>query len=158
MTNINDYITKEGYEKIDKKVATLIEKRPHLLELVVRAREIGGDDNTDLSSAVKVVEELDETISKLNQIIYNSEIKQSIQSDVVGFGDVITIESDKTGTNTYKLIGTNEISYWDNGVSVCSPVGSAMIGKMVGDEVDVEIPSGEDTFIITAIEQSPYNN
>lgn len=158
MSDADKYITKDGFEKLEARVSELVAKRPELLELVKNARDIGGDDNTDLASAIKVVEELDELVANLNSIIYKSEIKQSVQPDIVGFGDVVSIESEMNGPQIYKIIGTNEISFWDNGVSVCSPVGEAIIGRKVGDEVDISVPNGDDVFLIKSIEQSIYED
>ena len=157
MEDIDNYITREGLALIEDKLITLEEKRPDLMEIVQRSREIGGDDNTDLSASLKEVEILDENIASIKIIMINAYIQKSIEPDVVGFGDVVTIENEDGENSTYKLVGTNEVNYWSDAVSIRSPIGQAIIGKEVGDEIDVVLPTSTAIYTIVEIDQKMYS-
>lgn len=156
MGDIKNYITRQGLDLMREELGDLVEQRPALMDFVKNSREIGGDDNTDLTSALKEVDTLDEKIASIRCSLLNADVQRSIEPNVVGFGDVVTIENEEDESSTYKIVGTNEINYWDGAVSACSPIGQAIIGSVVGDEIDVVLPATTVSYTIVDINQDMY--
>jgi len=68
---------------------------------------------------------------------------ENLSEEKVVFGSTVTIEDTETGERTaYKLVGPFESDIQQNKISVTSPIGKALIGKVAGDEVRVKTPGG----------------
>jgi transcription elongation factor GreA len=88
----------------------------------------------------------------LSQVIDPTELS----GDTVKFGATVTIEDADSGeANTYTIVGEHEADIKQGRISVGAPVARALIGKSVGDEVNVHTPKGTRTFEIVDVQWLP---
>jgi len=149
-------ITKNGFEKLKKDLEHL--KTVALPENIrdIEAARAHGDitENAEYAAAKErqafihgKMQELENNLA-LSQII---EVKD-LNSDKVVFGSTVTIEDISDGKSIqYQLVGPFESDINQNMISVTSPIGKALIGKCMGDEVSVKTPGGIREFEIVNI-------
>ena len=147
---MSDYITMEGMQRLQKKLLTLTEERPLVLEQVQTARAMGDlSENAEYHAAKERQRNLDNELSYLNSRITALKIidPSTLPKDTIRFGAYIKIkeEVDDKVLN-YHLVGPDEV-YDRNDeivqVSIASPLGKAMIGKKVGETFIVKAPKGD---------------
>ena len=89
------------------------------------------------------------------KVIDESEIK----ADVVNLGSTVKVfDYDMDEEVEYSLVGTNEANPMEHRISDRSPIGGALLGKSVGDEVTVDSPAGQLKFKILGVERSKSSN
>lgn len=147
------YITRYGLEKLIENLNELELSRPAYLEDVVSARDVPGDDNHEITSAVEIVEVLDSKIREITHIIDACEVYVSLNKEHVEFGDRVSLMSEDGKEISYKIVGTNEIGFCANSgcMSVMSPIAQSVLGRKIDDEVDIQMPSGDFIYSITKI-------
>ena len=90
------------------------------------------------------ISQLSEQISRLNEIDFSK-----ISPDRAGFGStVIVLDRDSGGEIEFSFVAPNEINPSEGKISLSSPIGQALNNRVVGDEVEVNIPAGKRKFII----------
>ena len=149
-------ITKNGFEKLKKDLEQL--KTVALPENIrdIEAARAHGDitENAEYAAAKErqafihgKMQELENNLA-LCQII---DVKD-LSGDKVVFGSIVNIEDINTGKSIqYQLVGPFESDINQNMISVTSPIGKALIGKSMGDEVSVKTPGGIREFEIVSI-------
>ena len=75
----------------------------------------------------------------------------SIPHDVVAYGSKVTVEDDKGETVVYEIVFPEEVDAAKGHISLSSPIGRALLNKVVGDEVEVQTPSGKRTYEIVEL-------
>jgi transcription elongation factor GreA len=149
-------ISKEGFRRLDKELGRLKQERPEVIEAIKIAREEGDlKENAGYDAARERQGMLEARIvyieSRMAQ--FNVIDLDTVQSTKAVFGATVTVEDVDTGEEkTFTLLGPDEADYAQGSISVQSPVGSAMLGKEVGDEFVVEAPRGRIVYEITKIE------
>jgi transcription elongation factor GreA len=150
------YYTEEGLQRlrdelhqlrtIDRKAATYA---------VAEARDKGDlSENAEYDAAREAQALLEFKIAKLEDVIANARIVDETQLDLskVSILTTVKIKNEKNGaTMKYTLVAENEADIKAGKISVDSPIGRALLGKKVGDKVDVKIPAGEVTFQVNEI-------
>ncbi len=155
MSNL-DYITKEGMDKLQKRIRQLSEvERPEIIKRVAIARAQGDlSENAEYKAAKEMQRHLDKELDHLKTRSTKLKVidPSSIPKDCVRFGAYITVnEMDTNLVVVYHLVGIDEVNFPDENaeqVSIASPIGSSMIGKKPGDKVIVKAPMGERVFEI----------
>jgi transcription elongation factor GreA len=143
----NFLITKDGYEKLKAEIDHLKNvERPNIIKAVATARELGDlKENAEYHSAKDKQGMIEANIANLSDKFARSEVidLEELSGDVVRFGATVLLEDSDNGKKmTYKIISEYEADI-DNGlISNTSPVARALIGKQVGDEVEIRVPSG----------------
>lgn len=151
-------ITPGGYEKLKTELEHLKHvERPEVIKQIEYARSLGDlSENAEYETAKNKqsmvegrIQDLEAKIS-LAEIIDPAQIKSR---DKVVFGLTVTVEDAETGDETrYQLVGPDETDP-DNGlISVTSPIGRALVGKQVDDEVRVTTPGGVRDLIVAGID------
>jgi len=155
MTSDKVQLTKEGKEKIEKELRILLEeKRPKLVERLSLARAAGDlAENNDYARAKEELEFLDERISQLGEILARVKVIETEQkkTDFVCLGSTVEVK-DKNGTTKFCIVGEWEADPLNKKISQSSPLGKSLLGRKVGDEVEVEAPAGKVIYKILAIE------
>ena len=157
MTAINQVkLTKEGYETLKKELAALVdEKRPQIVERLSFARQQGDlTENSDYTNAKEELEFLDGRISELETVLKTASIvdgHSNRKDDGVSVGTTVTLKvnGDK---HVYEIVGEWEADPVNKKISHQSPLGQALVGKKVGEKVEVEAPAGKVNYEILAIE------
>ncbi len=140
-------ITRSGYEKLKrdldylKKVAV-----PENIRAIEEARGHGDiSENAEYAAAKERQSFIQGKIQELENNLATSKIidLKNLTDEKVVFGSVVSISDLETGeTTAYRLVGPFESDIQQNRISVTSPIGKALIGKEIGDEVRVKTPRG----------------
>jgi len=140
-------ITRTGFEKLKKDLAYLKNVAvPENIRDIEEARAHGDiSENAEYEAAKEKQSFLQGKIQEINNNLATSVIidTKDLTDDKVVFGTTVTIEDLNTEEVTkYQLVGPFESDINENKISVTSPIGKALIGKEVGDEVRVHTPGG----------------
>ena len=152
MANIHTYqFTREGYENLKKEYEELLAQRPGVLERMVMAREQGDlSENAGFHAAKERLGAIDFRLRELKLLMRLGQIVEGTKQSTVGFGNRVTIENIGE-KREFLIVSAMEADPAKNKVSQVSPIGSALLGKKVGDTVEIEIPEGKVVFKIVAI-------
>ncbi len=141
-------MTPEGAEALNKELHRLkMIERPHIIEAIATARAHGDlKENAEYHAAREQQSFSEGRIIELEAKLSNVQIidarKIPNQGKVI-FGSVVTLCNVGSGEEiTYQLVGSDEADIKLNKISFSSPIGRAVIGKLVGDSVMVETPGG----------------
>jgi transcription elongation factor GreA len=149
-------ITREGYNKLHKELENLKKVvRPQVIKAIEEARAHGDlSENAEYVAAKEQQSFIEKKILETEQKLANSEIIDTINfpNDRVGFGSTVTLENPgNVGKVTYQIVGPDESDIPSGKISIVSPLGKALIGKEVDDEVIVQTPGGVKKYIILGI-------
>lgn len=143
--------TKAGYEKLEKDLSTLLEKRKESLVRLQAAREMGDlSENAAYKGARLELGTIDRQVRKLHYLINYGQVMEIKDSKTVGFGAEITLD-DGVKKLTFKLVGSYEADPLKQKLSIDSPLGKAVIGKKVGDKMVVSAPAREIIYTVVDI-------
>lgn len=151
-------ITPNGYKKLKEELARLKNvERPEIIKQIEHARSLGDlSENAEYETAKNKQSMIEGRIKDIEAKVGLAEVidpRLITQKDRVVFGLTVTVEDIETGgTGKYQLVGPDETDP-DNGlISVTSPMGKALIGREIDDEVRVATPGGVREFVITGID------
>jgi len=151
-------ISREGYEKIRKEIESLEETKPAILERIKTAREEGDlKENAEYHAARETLAHLERQIGTKRVQLSGCQIMEKTDGpkNTVTFGATVRVKdlSDDM-EEAYELVGPGEEDYDGDVMKILtsSPIASAMLGRKVGDKVEVEIPRGTLRMEILAIE------
>lgn len=147
-------MTSEGLMNLQREYDELAnEKRPKLVERLSNARAAGDlSENNDYISAREELEFLDGRIAELENILQKAVVVQKKSSKgTIGVGTQVTVQVNST-KHVYYIVGEWEADPMQKKISHESPIGRALLGKRVGDSVEVEAPAGKIVYKILAIE------
>jgi transcription elongation factor GreB len=150
------YITRVGAERLHKELLSLLSTERPKVTAEVSAAAAQGDrsENAEYIYGKKRLREIDRRIHFLQRRLDTSTVvAPSEQTDPskIYFGATVTLEDEDERAMTYQIVGPDEIDTKGGRISVDSPVGRALLGKAVGDEVTVARPRGDLTLIIVRI-------
>ncbi|HPR18139.1 MAG TPA: transcription elongation factor GreA [Candidatus Cloacimonadota bacterium] len=155
---MSDYITKEGMQRLRKRMQTLIDERPEIIKQIVTAREMGDlSENAEYHAAREKQRHLENEFNKLKNRVARLQVidPANLPKDAVRFGAKVTVKEIATG-NILKiqLVGVDEVYETEDDYerkSTASPMGRPMIGKKVGESYTVKAPIGDREFEIIEI-------
>lgn len=152
-------LTTEGHQKLVDELAFLKgTKREEVKRNLAQARSFGDlSENSEYDEAKDEQAKTEARISEIEEMLKNVEIidEANIRADIVNLGSTVKVlDCEFEEEVTYKIVGTNEANPLLGKISDQSPIGSAMLGKGVGDEITVNAPSGELKFKILSVERS----
>ena len=154
--NEEHYLTKEGEQHLREELTQL--EGPMRADLARRLREAiqMGDlsENADYISAKEEQGFLEGRIQELKYILRHATIieENGHKHDSVEVGATVTIQEADFPPEVYYLVGSKEADPGNGRISNASPIGKAIMGKKVGDLVDVETPGGVIKFKVIKIE------
>jgi len=149
------YLTQEGLEKLQKELKNLVNvRKPQVVERLATTR-VPGElvENNDYNQAKQDLAFVEGRISELEEILARAEvIKKNHSGDHrrVGLGCQIEVEVNGRN-NVFHLVGEWEADPLNQKISYESPLGKALLGKKVGEKVEVEAPAGKLVYTILAI-------
>ncbi|MDZ7720825.1 MAG: transcription elongation factor GreA [Balneolaceae bacterium] len=153
-----NYLSKEGYEKLDKELRDLKTRgRKEIAEEIAEARAKGDlSENAEYDAAKEAQGHLETKIAKLENTLATSKIieKDDIDTSKAYLLSTITIHNKKTDKEMkYTLVSKDEADFKQGKISVDSPIGQAILGTEIGDEVTVDVPAGKLELEIKNIER-----
>ena len=147
-------LTKEGLAKLQQELEYLINvRRAEVAQRIHDAKELVGAQNTpEYEDARNEQAFVEGRILTLENIIQHAVIIQEAHDHQrVGLGSAVTIVNHKGERETYTIVGSAEADPKNGRISNESPVGLALLGKGVGDEVQVNAPAGALRWTIVSI-------
>lgn len=147
-------MTPFGYRQLVEELEQLEkDKRSEAIERLAKARDFGDlSENAEYHSAKEALSTLEGRIEELKDILTRVVVVdvQKSGSKQVGLGSIVHIEV--SGTNhEFTIVGEWEADPAAKKISHESPLGKALMGKKVGESVEVEAPSGKITYAIKAL-------
>ena len=145
----------EGYEKLTADLKALREERPRIVDAIEEARAHGDlSENAEYHAAKERQGQVEAQIAELEDKTSRAQIidPATLSGDKVVFGATVTVLDEDDNPLTYQIVGQAESDAKRGRVSYESPLARALIGKSVGDEVEVTVPSGEKFYLIDKIE------
>jgi transcription elongation factor GreA len=150
-------ITKEGLQKIEEELHYLESvRRTEVADKIRQAKELAStQNNAEYEDAKNEQAMVEGRIQQLQVLIQNAEIIDedgAHKSKIVTLGSTVKVRSSDGGkTQEYTIVGPAEADPREGKISNESPVGRALMGKKVNEEVDVNAPKGVVTLKITKI-------
>jgi len=140
------YMTKEGYNKLLAEVNDLEMRRPVISKQIADARDKGDlSENAEYDAAKEAQGMLEAKISQLKTLISNSRLidESQISIESVQILNKVTIRNTKNNQEmTYTLVSESEADLKKGKIAVSTPIGKGLLGKKVGDVVDIKVPNG----------------
>ena len=145
----------EGYEKLTAELKALREERPKIVEAIEEARAHGDlSENAEYHSAKERQGQVEASIGDLEDRVSRAQIidPTSLSGDRIVFGATVTLRDDDDKPIRYQIVGQTEADARVGRISYNSPLGRALIGRKVGDEIEVTVPSGDRFYVVKKIE------
>ncbi len=145
-------LTSEGIAELEVEIKELISNRLEVAERIKSAREFGDlSENAEYSSARQEQERAEARIAEIDHILKNAEvIKQPKKKDIVELGNAVVLKDGKT-EKTFTIVGSVEADPLEGKISNESPIGQALMGKKLGDNVEIKTPAATTSYVIKSI-------
>jgi len=142
----SSYLTKEGFEKLQKELDYLRSEKRN--EVAIRLREALEDgeliENAELEAAKNEQSFVEGRIKELEILLSNAHlIDESMKSDMIQVGSKVKVKEEGYDPEEYVIVGAAEADPRLGRISNESPLGQALLNKKAGDKVKVEAPGGE---------------
>ncbi len=150
------YMTEDGLKKLKEELAHLESvERPEISRQIAEARDKGDlSENAEYDAAKEAQGMLEAKISQLKGLISSARIidESTIGTDEIKIMNKVTIRNLKTQKNmTYTLVSESEADLKSGKIAVSTPIAQGLLGKKVGDKVDIVVPSGTLSFEVLDI-------
>ncbi|MGY6636581.1 MAG: transcription elongation factor GreA [Erythrobacter sp. SCN 62-14] len=145
----------EGYERLTADLKMLREERPKIVEAIEEARAHGDlSENAEYHAAKERQGQVEAQIADLEDKVSRAQIidPATLSGDKIIFGATVTMLDENDKPVRYQIVGQTEADANKGRISYNSPLARAMIGKQVGDEIEVTVPSGEKFYLVEKIE------
>jgi transcription elongation factor GreA len=154
MGNGTVYLTKEGYEKLEKELEHL--RNVKRQEVAVRLREAMEDgeliENAEYEAAKNEQAFVEGRILELDHLLATAQvIEHSKDSEVVEVGSTVVVKEGNRKPETYTIVGAAEANPKEGLISNESPLGRALLNKRVGDVAEFKAPDGDLRFRIVKV-------
>jgi transcription elongation factor GreA len=144
-------LTKDGIKELEDELASLVAKRGPIADAIKSARELGDlAENAEYQAARQEQERTESRISEVEHILRNAELIKESKSGSIRLGSRVTLKSGGK-KKEFKVVGTVEADPLEGKISDESPLGQAVLGKKVGDEVEIVTPAETATYKVVEI-------
>lgn len=143
-------ITQEGRKELEVELEELKGRRGEIADKIAEARDYGDlSENAEYDSAREEQGLVETRIAEIEDILQNAEIIKVKNSDKVHVGSTVELKNSKT--MVYTIVGPVEADPMNGKISNESPLGTALMGKGVGDKVVITTPKGDITYTIVSL-------
>ena len=145
----------EGHRQMTEEVKRLKLERPEIIESIEVARAHGDlSENAEYHAAKERQGQVEAMIGDLDDRLSRALVidPTTLSGDKVVFGATVTLVDEENKTVVYQLVGQTEADARVGRISFNSPLGRALIGRQVGDEIEVTTPAGERYYEISKLE------
>ena len=142
------FLTQAGYEKLREELNHLTKVRRREISNEIGEARLKGDlkENAEYDAAKEAQGKLEQRIAELEMKLSKVRIieRENIPKDKVFIGATVSlIDLDTESKDIYTLVSKEEANYEQSKISIESPIGQALLGKKIGDVVNIEVPAGE---------------
>jgi transcription elongation factor GreA len=151
------HMSEEGYEKLRADLHKLkFVERPRIVAEIKKAREFGDlSENAEYHAAKEAQSHLERSIAELEFKLARAKVikrEEVIKGKAYLFAVVTLVDIDDGEEEVYTLVPPEESNPDKNHISVKSPIGQGLLGRQVGDEVEIRVPAGVLKYRITKID------
>lgn len=149
-------LTKQGFEKLKNELEELKnKKKPVVLERLTKARAMGDlSENSEYTSAKEELNFIEERIEEIEEILKNAKIAENPNNDdTVELGETVVVEKNNEKF-VYTIVGEYEADPINGKISIGSPIGKSLIGRKIGEVVEIETPGGKIVYKILEIKKN----
>ncbi len=152
-------LTYAGLKALEDELENLrVVKRKEVAEKIKEAREQGDlSENAEYDAAKDEQRDIEARIDELEKILKNVEVvvEEEVDLEKINVGCTVLVHDDEFDEEIeFKIVGSTEANSLQGKISNESPVGQALMGKKVGDVVDVETPAGNIRYTVLKIDRS----
>jgi transcription elongation factor GreA len=149
-------MTSEGYLRLQEELRHLKSvERPAVIRAIAEAREHGDiSENAEYHAARERQSFIEGRLAELEDMVSRAEVidVKKLSGNTVKFGATVTLSDEDSGEEqTYQLVGAVESDIKSGLLSITAPLARALIGKTVGDSVEVTTPRGSKAYEIVSI-------
>ena len=145
----------EGHQRLAAELKLLREERPRIVEAIEEARAHGDlSENAEYHAAKERQGQVEAMVGDLEDRINRAQIidPTTLSGDRIVFGATVTLLDDADKPIRYQIVGQTEADAKVGRISYNSPLGRALIGRKVGEEIEVTVPSGDRFYVVKKIE------
>ena len=145
----------EGYEKLNADLKRLKTERPQIVDAIEEARAHGDlSENAEYHAAKERQGQVEADIADLESKLSRAQIidPRDLSGDKIVFGATVTLIDEDDKPVRYQIVGQTEADAKTGRISYNSPLGRALIGRSVDDEVEVAVPAGDRYYVVSKIE------
>ena len=145
----------EGQKMLIDELARLKAERPLIIDAIEEARAHGDlSENAEYHAAKERQGQVEASISDIEDRLSRAQVidPRDLSGDKIVFGATVTLLDDDEKPIRYQIVGQTEADAKSGKISYNSPLGRALIGKKVDEEVEVTVPSGDRFYIVAKIE------
>lgn len=155
MTQVS-YMTEEGLAKLKAELDQLVRvERPAISQQIAEARDKGDlSENAEYDAAKEAQGLLEMKISKLKNVVANARVIDESQIDTSSVQIMNKVKLKNTKNNKvveYTLVSESEADFKAGKIAVTTPIAKGLLGKVVGDVAEINVPSGKMSFEILEI-------
>ena len=144
-------LTKEGVTELQTELAELKQKLVDVIDSIKTARDQGDlSENAEYHAAKEEQERIDGRISEVKHILANAEIISKRNRNSVGIGSTVTLKNGGKPV-TYHIVDSVEADPLEFKISDESPIGKALLGKKVGEKLEITLPAGTQVYEVREI-------
>ena len=144
-----------GYDKLTDQLRTLKAERPRIVDAIEEARAHGDlSENAEYHAAKERQGQVEATIADLEDKLSRAQVidPKTLSGDKIIFGATVTLLDEDDKPVRYQIVGQAEADAKMGMISYSSPLGRALIGRQVGEDVEVTVPSGDKFYHVEKIE------
>ena len=145
----------EGYERLTADLKVLRAERPKIVDAIEEARAHGDlSENAEYHAAKERQGQVEAQIAELEDKVSRAQIidPTTLSGDKIIFGATVTLLDEEDKQIKYQIVGQTEADAAKGRISYNSPIARALIGKQVGDEIEVTVPSGDKFYLVDKLE------
>lgn len=145
-------ITAQGKQELETELTSLKGRRGEIAEKIAEARDYGDlSENAEYDAAREEQGVVETRIAEIEDILQNAVLITTGSKDAVGLGSTVELTAGAK-TVTYTVVGPVEADPLAGKISNESPIGEALMGKKVGDEVVITTPKGELSYKVESLQ------
>ncbi|BBC99321.1 MULTISPECIES: transcription elongation factor GreA [Sphingobium] len=144
-----------GYDKLNTQLRELKAERPLIVDAIEEARAHGDlSENAEYHAAKERQGQVEATINDLEDKLSRAQVidPTTLSGDKIIFGATVTLLDEDDKPVKYQIVGQAEADAKQGMISYNSPLGRALIGRTVGEDVEVSVPSGDKFYQVDKID------
>ena len=145
----------EGHDMLTTEVARLKIERPQIIDAIEEARAHGDlSENAEYHAAKERQGQIEAMIADIEDKLSRALVidPKTLSGDKIVFGATVHLLDEDEKPVKYQIVGQTEADAKSGRISYASPLGRALIGRKVGEEVEVTVPSGDKYYVVSRIE------
>jgi transcription elongation factor GreA len=146
---------KEGFEKLTAELKRLKAERPLIVDAIEEARAHGDlSENAEYHAAKEQQGQNEATIADIEGKLSRAQIidPKDLSGDKIVFGATVTLLDEDDKPIRYQIVSETEADASIGRISYNSPIGRALIGRRIDEEVEVSVPAGDRYYLVSKIE------